>query len=91
MMGGSVHREDEKRRGRREHRHEEHRRIAFAIAFKGVFSKASRWASIVLTFGANQHRIGLDAAAAASPSRSWFSTAVRSPLRPWLAPENSMK
>ena len=44
---------------------------SFAIAFKGVLLEGLEVAFIVLTFGANQHRVGLAAAGgAASPSRS---------------------
>jgi uncharacterized membrane protein len=64
---------------------------AFAIAFKGVLLEGLEVAFIVLTFGANQHRIGLAAIAAAAAALSVLALgiAVRAPLA--RIPENTMK
>ncbi|HEY7934017.1 MAG TPA: hypothetical protein VID48_09340 [Solirubrobacteraceae bacterium] len=64
---------------------------AFAIAFKGVLLEGLEVAFIVLTFGANQHRIGLAAIAAAAAGLSVLALgiAVRAPLA--RVPENTMK
>lgn len=64
---------------------------AFAIAFKGVLLEGLEVAFIVLTFGANQHRIGLAALAAAAAALSVLALgiAVRAPLA--RIPENTMK
>jgi uncharacterized membrane protein len=64
---------------------------AFTISFKGVFLEGLEVAFIVLTFGANQHRIGL-AAGAGLLAVSVVATAaimVRRPLS--QVPENTMK
>jgi uncharacterized membrane protein len=64
---------------------------SFAIAFKGVLLEGLEVAFIVLTFGANQHRIGLAAAAAgvAIALVVLGGFAARGPLS--RVPENSMK
>jgi uncharacterized membrane protein len=64
---------------------------SFAIAFKGVLLEGLEVAFIVLTFGANQHRIGLAAAAAAVAVLLvvLVGVAARGPLA--NAPENTMK
>jgi uncharacterized membrane protein len=64
---------------------------AFAISFKGVFLEGLEVAFIVLTFGANQHRIGLAAAAAAVAVALVVlaGLAARAPLT--RVPENAMK
>jgi uncharacterized membrane protein len=64
---------------------------AFAIAFKGVLLEGLEVAFIVLTFGANQHRVGLAAAAAgvAVALVVLAGVAARAPLA--RVPENSMK
>ncbi len=64
---------------------------SFAIAFKGVFLEGLEVAFIVLTFGANQHRIGLAAAAAALAIVLVVLTglAVHAPLS--RVPENTLK
>jgi uncharacterized membrane protein len=64
---------------------------AFTIAFKGVLLEGLEVVFIVLTFGANQHDIGL-AAAAAAPAVIVVviaGVAVRAPLA--RVPENTMK
>ncbi len=64
---------------------------AFAIAFKGVLLEGLEVAFIVLTFGANQHDVGL-AAAAAGLAVILVATAgfaARAPLA--RVPENAMK
>lgn len=64
---------------------------SFTIAFKGVLLEGLEVAFIVLTFGANQHRIGL-AAAAASVAVALVvlvGAAARAPLA--RVPENTMK
>jgi uncharacterized membrane protein len=64
---------------------------AFAIAFKGVLLEGLEVAFIVLTFGANQHRVPLAAAAAGFAVLVVVAAgvAVRAPLT--RVPENTMK
>jgi uncharacterized membrane protein len=64
---------------------------SFAIAFKGVLLEGLEVAFIVLTFGANQHDIGLAALAAAVAILVVVGAgvAVRAPLA--RVPENTMK
>jgi uncharacterized membrane protein len=64
---------------------------SFAIAFKGVLLEGLEVAFIVLTFGANQHRVGLAAAAAgvAVALVVLAGVAARAPLT--RVPENAMK
>jgi uncharacterized membrane protein len=64
---------------------------SFTIAFKGVFLEGLEVVFIVLTFGANQHRIGLAAIAAAVAVVLVViaGVAVRAPLA--RVPENTMK
>ncbi len=64
---------------------------SFAIAFKGVLLEGLEVVFIVLTFGANQHRVGLAAAAAgvAVALVVAVGAAARVPLA--RAPENAMK
>jgi uncharacterized membrane protein len=64
---------------------------AFAVSFKGVLLEGLEVAFIVLTFGANQHRIGLAAAAAGVAVLLVVlgGIAVRAPLA--RVPENTMK
>ena len=65
---------------------------AFTIAFKGVLLEGLEVAFIVLTFGANQHDIGLAAIAAAVAVAVVVTAAgfaVRAPLA--RVPENAMK
>jgi uncharacterized membrane protein len=64
---------------------------AFLMSFKGVLLEGLEVAVIVLTFGANQHRIGLAAAAAgvAVALVVLAGIAVRAPLA--RVPENAMK
>jgi uncharacterized membrane protein len=64
---------------------------SFAIAFKGVLLEGLEVAFIVLTFGANQHRVGLAASAAglAVLLVALVGIAVRAPLA--RVPENTMK
>jgi uncharacterized membrane protein len=64
---------------------------SFAIAFKGVLLEGLEVAFIVLTFGANQHRVGLAAAAAglAVLLVTLSGLAARAPLA--RVPENTMK
>ena len=66
-------------------------KYAFAISFKGVLLEGLEVAVIVLTFGANQHRIGLAAAAAglAVAMVVLAGFAARAPLA--RVPENAMK
>lgn len=64
---------------------------SFAISFKGVLLEGLEVAFIVLTFGANQHRVGLAgiAAAAAVLAVLALGFAVSAPLS--RVPENPMK
>ncbi len=64
---------------------------SFAIAFKGVLLEGLEVAFIVLTFGANQHRVGLAAAAAGGAIALVIvvGIAARAPLA--RVPENAMK
>ncbi len=64
---------------------------SFTIAFKGVFLEGLEVVFIVLTFGANQHRVGLAAAAAALAVLLVLlaGVAVHAPLS--RVPENAMK
>ena len=64
---------------------------AFTIAFKGVLLEGLEVAFIVLTFGANQHDIGLAAIAAAVAIAVVVAAgiAIRAPLA--RVPENAMK
>jgi uncharacterized membrane protein len=64
---------------------------AFTIAFKGVLLEGLEVAFIVLTFGTNQHDVGLAAAAAAAAVIVVVAVgvAVRAPLA--RVPENTMK
>jgi uncharacterized membrane protein len=64
---------------------------AFTVAFKGTFLEGLEVVFIVLTFGANQHDIGLAAAAAAVAVLAVVAAgvAVHAPLA--RVPENTMK
>jgi len=64
---------------------------AFTISFKGVLLEGLEVAFIVLTFGANQHRVGLAAGAAAVAVLVVLAAglAARAPLA--KVPENTMK
>jgi uncharacterized membrane protein len=64
---------------------------SFIVSFKGVLLEGLEVAVIVLTFGANQHRVGLAAAAAgvAVASVILAGVAARAPLA--RVPENAMK
>ncbi len=64
---------------------------SFLIAFKGVFLEGLEVVFIVLTFGANQHRVGLAAAAAGLAVLLVViaGVAVHAPLA--RVPENNMK
>jgi uncharacterized membrane protein len=64
---------------------------SFAIAFKGVLLEGFEVVLIVLTFGANQHDVGLAAVAAAAAVLVVLAAgaAVRAPLA--KVPENTMK
>ncbi len=64
---------------------------SFAISFKGVLLEGLEVAFIVLTFGANQHRVGLAAIAAAAAIAAVIAggVAARAPLA--RVPENSIK
>jgi uncharacterized membrane protein len=71
-----------------------HRRFdgySFTIAFKGVLLEGLEVVFIALTFGANQHRLGLAAVAAATAVVvvAVLGFAIRAPLA--RAPENAMK
>jgi uncharacterized membrane protein len=64
---------------------------SFAISFKGVLLEGLEVAFIVLTFGANQHRVGLAAAAAGAAIALVVvvGATARAPLT--RVPENAMK
>jgi uncharacterized membrane protein len=64
---------------------------SFTISFKGVFLEGLEVVFIVLTFGANQHRVGLAAAAAAAAVLlvTVAGVAIHAPLS--RVPENAMK
>ena len=64
---------------------------SFAISFKGVFLEGMEVALIVVTFGANQHRMALAAGAAGAAVALVIAggVAVRAPLA--RVPENTMK
>src|SRR5437588_1736209 len=64
---------------------------SFTIAFKGVLLEGLEVVFIVLTFGANQHNVGLAAAAAGAAVLAVVATgvAVHAPLA--RVPENAMK
>jgi uncharacterized membrane protein len=64
---------------------------AFTVCFKGVLLEGLEVAFIVLTFGANQHRVGLAGAAAGIAVLLVLvvGVAVRAPLA--AVPENAMK
>lgn len=64
---------------------------AFTIAFKGVLLEGLEVVFIVLTFGANQHRVGLAAAAAgvAVLTVTAAGVAIHAPLQ--RVPENTLK
>jgi len=64
---------------------------SFTIAFKGVLLEGLEVAFIVLTFGANQHRVGLAAGAAAAAVAlvTLGGALARAPLA--RVPENAMK
>ena len=64
---------------------------SFAISFKGVLLEGLEVAFIVLTFGANQHRVGLAALAAATSVAvvAVAGIAAHAPLA--RVPENTMK
>jgi uncharacterized membrane protein len=64
---------------------------SFTIAFKGVLLEGLEVVFIALTFGANQHRLGLAAASALAAVLlvTALGIAVRHPLS--RAPENAMK
>jgi uncharacterized membrane protein len=64
---------------------------AFAISFKGVLLEGLEVVFIVLSFGANQHRVGLAALAAGAATLCVLvlGVAVRAPLA--RVPENTMK
>jgi uncharacterized membrane protein len=68
-----------------------HDAYSFTIAFKGVFLEGLEVVFIVLTFGTNQHRVGLAAAAAgvAVVLVVAAGVAIRGPLA--RVPENAMK
>ncbi len=64
---------------------------SFTVAFKGVLLEGLEVAFIVLTFGANQHRVGVAAIAAAAAIAvvAGAGLAARAPLA--RVPENTMK
>jgi uncharacterized membrane protein len=64
---------------------------SFAIAFKGVFLEGLEVAFIVLTFGANQHRIALAAAAAAVAVALVVAAGVAAKAPLARVPENTLK
>jgi uncharacterized membrane protein len=66
-------------------------RYGFAVSLKGVLLEGLEVALIVVTFGANQHRVGLAAGAAALAVAAVVAAglAIRAPLA--RVPENTMK
>ena len=64
---------------------------AFAVAFKGVLLEGLEVAFIVLTFGANQHRIGLAAASAGVAVALVVAAGVAAHAPLARVPENTMK
>lgn len=64
---------------------------SYAVSFKGVLIEGVEVAIIVITFGANQHQVGLAAAAAGVAVAAVIAggIAVRAPLA--RVPENTMK
>jgi uncharacterized membrane protein len=64
---------------------------SFALSFKGVLLEGLEVAFIVLTFGANQHRIGLAAAAAAVAVLLVAAAGVAAHAPLARVPENAMK
>ena len=64
---------------------------AFVISFKGVLLEGLEVAVIVLTFGANQHRIGLAAAAAGVAVALIVLAGFAAPAPLARVPENAMK
>jgi uncharacterized membrane protein len=72
-------------------RHDGFDGYSFTIAFKGVLLEGLEVVFISLTFGANQHRVGLAAAAAAAAVLvvAAVGVAIRAPLA--KVPENAMK
>ena len=64
---------------------------SFTVSFKGVFLEGLEVVFIVLTFGANQHRVGLAAIAAAAAVLLVViaGLAIHAPLA--RVPENTMK
>ena len=64
---------------------------SFAVAFKGVLLEGLEVAFIVLTFGANQHRVGLAAAAAGLAVLLVVVAGVASHRPLSRVPENQMK
>jgi uncharacterized membrane protein len=83
--------ESERARTVEDREHEGIDAYAFTVSFKGVLLEGLEVVFIVLTFGANQHRIGLAAIAAAAAVVLVVAVgfAVRAPLA--RAPENAMK
>jgi uncharacterized membrane protein len=73
------------------HKHAGFDGYSFTIAFKGVLLEGLEVAFIVLTFGANQHHIGIAAAAAGLAVAMVLAAgiAARAPLA--RVPENTMK
>ena len=64
---------------------------AFVVSFKGVLLEGLEVAVIVLTFGANQHRIGLAAAAAGAAVALVVLAGIASHAPLARVPENAMK
>jgi uncharacterized membrane protein len=86
-----IYREEVQAAGEAGARHEGLDGYAFTIAFKGVLLEGLEVVFIALTFGANQHRLGLAAAAAAAAVLlvAAAGVAVHRPLT--RVPENAMK
>jgi len=57
-------------------------RVAFVVAFKGVFSRASKLVIIVLTLGTSAHRMSLPSWSPRSGGASEHGSA-------WWSPDNS--